>query len=78
MKQIPLVLQEVIDQCKTLYDVEQWLIAFDLEWNIDYSFYFKNIHYSFHLIDSGVPNEMNTENIPKVKDLYLNPLTYDM
>lgn len=73
MKKVPLVLQEVIDRSEDIFEVEDWLTGFGLEWYQNYTFTFKGKTYSFHLIDSGKSDEPQNGNYPEVEDLYEVP-----
>ena len=69
MKEVNAGLQRTIDMCEDIYDVEDQLTGWGLDWYQEYTFNFKNKRYSFQLIDSGKSDEPQYGNYPKVSDL---------
>lgn len=68
MTEIPEGLQELINSHTDMYEVEDELTNYGLEWYETFTFMFQNQKYSFYLIDSGKGDEPDS-NYPIVYEL---------
>jgi hypothetical protein len=69
MRKLDTEIQSILNiNCETIDDVMDELTGWGLELNVTYTLNYKNKNYSFYLVDSGVSDEPQYGNCPKVVD----------
>ena len=69
MNTIDKQLQLTINTCKDFNEVKDELTGWELNWDEEYTFKFKDKEYVFSLIDSGKSDESQNGNYPEVYGL---------